>query len=155
MKSRACVREKNRRFWSRTARKNARFGRCKGPIHPAQKNAYESHVPAEIDVRSQRPASCARARKPLKDRRLGKRKSLQLCRAGGSWGHRRCGARQSSGCRKHTLMRRWSSRREHEDGGQLSVRSRAVQPDSLRDQPHAAFDEVGREAWQLMRGAPG
>ena len=55
-----------------------RFGRCKGPIHPAQKNAYESHVTAEIDVRSQRPASCARARKPLKDRRLGKRKSWQL-----------------------------------------------------------------------------
>ena len=52
-------------------------------------------------------------------------------------------------------MRRWSSRREHEDGGQLSVRSRAAQPDSLRDQPHAAFDEVGREAWQLMRGVRG
>ena len=105
-----------------------------------------------VDVLSQRPASCPRVGKQLKDEE-GEWESRQ---AGGSWSHLGkvvCErVRQADGA---TLGVDVVVQREHEDGGQLSVRSRAAQPDSLRDQPHAAFDEVGREAWQLMRGAPG
>ena len=96
-----------------------------------------------VEVLSQRPASCPRVGKQLKDEE-GEWESRQ---AGGSWSHLGkvvCErVRQADGA---TLGVDVVVQREHEDGGQLRVRVGRVSSTLCATGPgHVAIVDVGRE----------